>query len=57
MDGDVEIVFEYTNAGGTFGELSLMYSQPRAATVQARTAGRLWSIDRQVNLYIYMQII
>ena len=27
-----------------------MYSQPRAATVKARTAGKLWSIDRQVRL-------
>ena len=46
--GQNKAVFEYTTPGSTFGELSLMYSQPRAATVKARTAGKLWSIDRQV---------
>eukprot|EP00242_Pyramimonas_sp_CCMP2087_P014665 CAMPEP_0198203120 /NCGR_PEP_ID=MMETSP1445-20131203/6372_1 /TAXON_ID=36898 /ORGANISM="Pyramimonas sp., Strain CCMP2087" /LENGTH=907 /DNA_ID=CAMNT_0043874371 /DNA_START=201 /DNA_END=2924 /DNA_ORIENTATION=+ len=29
-----------------FGELALMYSSPRAATVEATTAGNLWRVDR-----------
>ena len=38
-NGTDQIVFEYTTAGSAFGELALMYSLPRAATVQARTSG------------------
>mmetsp|Transcript_15058 Transcript_15058/g.29014 ORF Transcript_15058/g.29014 Transcript_15058/m.29014 type:complete len:788 (-) Transcript_15058:272-2635(-) len=29
-----------------FGELALMYSSPRAATIQAQEAGSLWRVDR-----------
>lgn len=32
---------------GSFGELALMYNQPRAATVVSRGAGTLWAMDRQ----------
>ncbi|KAI3378541.1 hypothetical protein SNEBB_004434 [Seison nebaliae] len=32
---------------GSFGELALMYNQPRAATVISITDGKLWSLDRQ----------
>jgi len=39
-------VFEY-NGEGNFGELALLYNQPRAATVQAITEGTLWKMDRQ----------
>jgi len=39
-------VFEY-NDEGNFGELALLYNQPRAATVQAITEGTLWKMDRQ----------
>ena len=34
------------SAGGTFGELALMYNTPRAATVKATKPGRLWAVDR-----------
>eukprot|EP01108_Squamamoeba_japonica_P004243 TRINITY_DN3384_c0_g1_i1.p1 TRINITY_DN3384_c0_g1~~TRINITY_DN3384_c0_g1_i1.p1 ORF type:complete len:321 (-),score=176.88 TRINITY_DN3384_c0_g1_i1:40-1002(-) len=33
-------------AGGSFGELALIYGSPRAATVKAATATSLWAIDR-----------
>jgi hypothetical protein len=33
-------------AGSSFGELALMYHCPRTATVVARTACVLWSLDR-----------
>lgn len=36
-----------TGANPCFGELALMYSKPRAATVTALTHGRLWEIDRR----------
>lgn len=32
--------------GGSFGELALIYGQPRAATVKAKTDVKLWGIDR-----------
>jgi cAMP-dependent protein kinase regulator len=32
---------------GSFGELALMYNQPRAASVIAATDGVLWAMDRQ----------
>jgi len=33
-------------AGGHFGELALMYSKPRAASIVCVEAGRLWALDR-----------
>lgn len=43
-------ILKYTTDGGTnpcFGELALMYSKPRAATVTAITDGSLWALDRR----------
>jgi cAMP-dependent protein kinase regulator len=34
------------NAGGSFGELALIYGSPRAATVKAKSNVSLWAIDR-----------
>ncbi|KAI8870849.1 camp-dependent protein kinase regulatory subunit, partial [Ramicandelaber brevisporus] len=34
------------SAGGTFGELALMYGAPRAATVRATSNVVLWALDR-----------
>mmetsp|Transcript_53549 Transcript_53549/g.148886 ORF Transcript_53549/g.148886 Transcript_53549/m.148886 type:complete len:321 (+) Transcript_53549:90-1052(+) len=45
-DGHGAKVFEYNNKG-VFGELALLYSCPRAATVIADTESLLWSIDRE----------
>ena len=46
----VEIMRYKPNPAGAnpcFGELALMYSKPRAATVTAITDGVLWAIDRR----------
>lgn len=45
IDGDDKKVFAYDNEG-SFGELALMYSCPRAATIKATSAGVLWAVDR-----------
>lgn len=47
-DGSMEDkkVFEYVE-GGSFGELALLYNQPRAATVKARVESKLWVLDRR----------
>ena len=36
----------YEHPGEGFGELSLMYGKPRAATIKAETDGALWAINR-----------
>jgi CRP-like cAMP-binding protein/serine/threonine protein phosphatase PrpC len=45
-----EKVYTYVSGQGlnpSFGELALMYGKPRAATVRAVSAGRLWALDRR----------
>lgn len=41
--GEVKRVATYDNRG-SFGELALMYNQPRAATVRAVTDGKVWCL-------------
>ena len=51
-------VFTYDSGHGTnpcFGELALMYSQPRAATVKASGPGRLWALERNAFRTILMK--
>nr|BAN20503.1 cAMP-dependent protein kinase R1 [Riptortus pedestris] len=57
--GEVEV---YVNSelvttigeGSSFGELALIYGTPRAATVKAKTAVKLWGIDRDSYRRILM---
>jgi len=57
--GDLDVIIngkkvhEY-GAGGSFGELALLFRAPRAATVKARGAAKLWAIQRQ-DLRLLMQ--
>lgn len=41
---DGKVVFTY-EAGGCFGELALIYNSPRAASVVATAACKLWTLD------------
>eukprot|EP00002_Diphylleia_rotans_P033499 TRINITY_DN7130_c0_g1_i1.p2 TRINITY_DN7130_c0_g1~~TRINITY_DN7130_c0_g1_i1.p2 ORF type:complete len:1117 (+),score=203.68 TRINITY_DN7130_c0_g1_i1:4043-7393(+) len=44
-----------TGPSGSFGELALMYNCPRAATVKAKTAGKVWALDRKTFRNIVIQ--
>ena len=54
-DGVSSTVFTYTTEGAAFGELSLMYGKPRAASVRAKTPGRLWVISRMAFRAVLMK--
>ncbi len=41
-------------AGGSFGELALIYGTPRAATVKSKSDVKLWVIDRDSYRRILM---
>ncbi|XP_046662439.1 cAMP-dependent protein kinase type II regulatory subunit isoform X2 [Homalodisca vitripennis] len=45
-DGTQKLIHTYHDKG-SFGELALLYNQPRAATIQAGSEGSLWALDRQ----------
>ena len=47
-------LFTYNTAGAAFGELSLMYGKPRAASIKAKSAGKLWSIGVQAFRSVVM---
>lgn len=51
IDGESKKVKEY-NPAEAFGELALLYNCPRAATVIARDAARLWKLDRETFNHI-----
>lgn len=40
------------NPGESFGELALLYNAPRAATIKAKTASILFSLDRSTFNHI-----
>ena len=43
-------------AGGSFGELALMYNAPRAASVVSTSPGVLWALDRITFRRILMDV-
>jgi len=45
VEGKNKMVGNYDNEG-FFGELALMYNQPRAATIVASSRGSIWALDR-----------
>jgi len=45
-DETVHVVMVYNQGGSSFGELSLMYGKPRAATVTATSDGVIWALAR-----------
>ncbi|KAI8384787.1 cyclic nucleotide-binding-like protein [Radiomyces spectabilis] len=51
---DGNLVTKY-DAGGSFGELALMYNAPRAATITATSDAVLWALDRVTFRSILME--
>jgi len=54
--GNMGKVVGQVPAGGSFGELALLYFVPRAATVKAKTKSTVWVIDRQNFKSILMKV-
>eukprot|EP00730_Choanoeca_flexa_P003419 TRINITY_DN11407_c0_g1_i5.p1 TRINITY_DN11407_c0_g1~~TRINITY_DN11407_c0_g1_i5.p1 ORF type:complete len:368 (+),score=142.39 TRINITY_DN11407_c0_g1_i5:73-1176(+) len=54
-DGETEFkkVLELS-VGGSFGELALIYNQPRAASVRAKSEATLWALDQDTYRRILM---
>ena len=54
--GEPQKVFTYEDgSGAAFGELALLYNAPRAATVRANGAVKLWSLDQKTFKYTMQQ--
>jgi cAMP-dependent protein kinase regulator len=51
IDGNEKLV-KTVQAGDAFGELSLLYNVPRAASVESRTDCVLWKLDRETFNHI-----
>jgi len=45
--GDEAKYLKTYKPGESFGELALLYNAPRAATIKAKTASTLFSLDRE----------
>ncbi|KAI8581964.1 hypothetical protein K450DRAFT_230139 [Umbelopsis ramanniana AG] len=54
-DGEPPIKVISYEAGGSFGELALMYNAPRAATIVATSNAVLWALDRVTFRRILME--
>lgn len=54
-NGVEQQIFGYNEEGAAFGELSLMYGKPRAASVVAKTDGKLWSLGRAAFRAVMMR--
>ena len=50
--GEPPIKVQHLGPGASFGELSLMYNSPRAATVTAVTDVSLWALDRRTFRHV-----
>lgn len=49
---DKDTFLKEYKAGETFGELALLYNDPRAASIIAKDDVELWSLDRQTFVHI-----
>jgi cAMP-dependent protein kinase regulator len=59
-EGELDVLYSgevvsTLGAGKVFGETALMYNCPRTATIRAKTAVKLWAIDRETFRRIIMQ--
>ena len=50
-----QVVHTYRHAGESFGELSLMYGKPRAATIKCVREGVVWTLERLAFRAILMK--